>query len=195
MHITLVEFIALVVKYKYLILFPVFIVEGPVSTIIASYLASLPSHYLAVWPIVILAMAADLLGDFIYYSIGRWGRESRLVRKLKWLGLTPERLGKIDSHFEKHGGKTIAIGKLSHGVGWPTMIGAGVTRMPLWKFFSINTAVSLLKTGALVFIGYYYGESYQLFGQYIHYGGLIFSALAIFGVIIFFVIKNRKMAA
>ncbi len=191
MHFSLDEITLLIVHYKYLILFPFLILEGPVVTVIAAFLAS-PAHPILSLPILLVeVIAADLAGDVFYYCLGRFSSKSGILKWGAKFGLTPSRFQKLEDHFVDHGGKTIAAGKIGHGIGWPTMIAAGATRMNFWRFLSINLGVSLIKTGVLIFLGYYYGESYNVLSNYIHYGGLILSALLIGGIIAYILWKSR----
>ena len=59
-------------QYKYLILFPLAIIEGPIVTVIAGFLCSqaiLEPFY--VFPIIVIG---DILGDSLYYGLGRWSQ-------------------------------------------------------------------------------------------------------------------------
>ena len=62
--------LSLLYKYSYLILFPLVVVEGPIVTLIAGFLVS--TKFMAFIPAYITIIIADLVGDFGFYSIGRW---------------------------------------------------------------------------------------------------------------------------
>lgn len=192
MHLSLAEIMSLIIQHRYLILFPLLVVEGPIVTIIAAFLASPAGGTLSLPLLFIEVVAADLTGDIFYYSIGRWGREGFLFRLTQKVGLTRERFQKVEGYFDKHGGKTIALSKIGHGLGWPAMMAAGAARMRFLKFFFINLSVSILKSGFLIFLGYYYGRSYSTLSAYVHYGGVILSVLLLGGLVAYFLLRKKK---
>ena len=64
------EIFKLLFTYSYLILFPLVVVEGPIVTIIAGFLVSL--GFMDFIPTYLTIVSGDLVGDFVYYSAGRW---------------------------------------------------------------------------------------------------------------------------
>nr|MDQ2860784.1 hypothetical protein [Pseudomonadota bacterium] len=79
MHHDLLSQIApLVSQYGYAVLFPIAVVEGPAVTLVAGALvASGQFDGLLVFAMLV---AADLVGDALYYSLGRWGHTPFLER-------------------------------------------------------------------------------------------------------------------
>src|SRR3989338_6750213 len=65
--------IALLTTYKYLLLFPIVIVEGPIITVIAGFLSSLGQ--LNFFISYAIAVVGDVVGDCIYYALGFYGRQ------------------------------------------------------------------------------------------------------------------------
>src|SRR4051812_5717647 len=106
------QVIALLSTYRYWIIFPLAILEGPILTIILGFLVTLGQfNPFAVYAIIVLG---DFCGDLLHYSIGRWGRR---WLPLSWIGLTEERLHTGKKYFEKHKWKALISAKLVHGVG------------------------------------------------------------------------------
>lgn len=195
MHFTLDQITLLIIQYKYLILFPFLVIEGPVVTIIAAFLAS-PAHRELSLPILFVeVVVADLTGDIFYYCVGRFGGLRIVSRWGRKFGLTEARFLKIEEYFKNHGGKTIVAGKIGHGFGWPTMIVAGATRMNFFRFLSVCLGVSIIKSSFLMFLGYYYGKSYNELSNNVHNGGVILSAVLIGAIIVYFLIKRPKNRA
>jgi len=71
MFFSLQKIIGLLIAYKYAIIFPVAVIEGPAISIIAGYLGQ--SGYLNVFFVYVLIVLGDMFGDTIYYAIGRFG--------------------------------------------------------------------------------------------------------------------------
>jgi membrane protein DedA with SNARE-associated domain len=153
--------------YRYIVLFPIMVIEGPIITIIAGFLASL--DLLNVYVVYVVIITADLTGDFIYYAIGRWGRESFIDKWGKYIGLNKEKIIKVEAHFKRHQKKTLILGKLSHAVGMPILVAAGIAKVPLWDFFWFNFLATLPKSFFFLFIGYHFGQAYVKFDKYLDY--------------------------
>ena len=82
----------------------------------------------------------------MYYELGYYGRQRLINRWGHFLGITLERVERLEKHFEKHSGKTLIIGKLSHGVGAVVLVAAGIARVPFRKFIWDNFIHSLPKS-------------------------------------------------
>jgi len=183
---------SLLFQYKYLILFPGILFEGPILTMLGGFLAS-PSggSVMNIEAVFIVAVLADLTGDVLYYSIGRFSGSDFIEKYRKFLGLTQERLSKLKHYFERHGSKTIILGKISHGLGWPAMVAAGAAHMRFGKFMTINTIVSLGKTIILVALGYYYGKSSETLFKYVGWAGTALTIL-VFGIAFYILYAKKK---
>ena len=102
--------IYLLTQYRYYILFPLAIVEGPMITVIAGFFcANRFLNPLIVFPIIILG---DIIGDSFYYMLGRWGN-AKLPQKIgRRLGLNSERLDRVRVFFDSNPRKTIFFSKI-----------------------------------------------------------------------------------
>jgi len=167
MIFSLDQVIQWILVYRYFILFPVMVIEGPIITIIAGFLSSLK----ILNPIIvyIVIVAADITGDFIYYAIGRWGRERFIDRWGKYIGLNTSNIEKLEGYFEKHTKKTLIFGKISHAVGAPILVAAGIVRLPLWEFIWFNFWATLPKSFIFLMIGFYFGQAYVKLSKYLDY--------------------------
>jgi len=174
-------------NYRYLILFPLTVIEGPIVTVTAGLMSSLGlMNFYVVYMIVV---AGDLTGDGIYYSIGRWGRRP-LERWGKFIGVHPERIEKIEKHFINHGGKTLIAAKLSHAVGGIVLISAGIARIPFRKFIFFNFWATLPKSLILILIGYYFGNTYLRFQKFVDLAWLGTLAIAILMFVIYMFLRR-----
>jgi len=175
---------------EYLYLFPIALVEGPVVTIVAGFLCSVGVFTLITTYAVITI--ADVLSDIFYYLIGYYS-EKGIIRKYgHYVGLGSERIEKLRTHFEKHAGKTIIIGKFAYTIGTAVLIASGVAKTPFWKFLFYDLVASLPKSLLLLLIGYYAGESYMRVIYYFNYTGLISLFAFIVILIGYFFIKKKS---
>ena len=190
MFLNLDNIVLWLLYYKYAILFPITIVEGPIITVIAGFLSS--QGYLNILTVYGIVVAGDIVGDIIYYSIGRWGGRRFINHWGHFLHLGLGEITKLENHFAKHSGKTLIFGKLSHAIGAPILVAAGMAKIPLNKFIWFNFWPTLPKSLGLLIIGYYFGRAYQQIDRYIGYANLIIFSLAIAAIIIYFLFKRLK---
>lgn len=188
--IQLDSIIPLLETYKYLLLFPISIAEGPTITIIAGFLVSEG----VLNPIIayLVMVAGDVAGDTIYYSIGRWGGRSYIRKHGKFFGITESRVVHTEKHFKNHSIKTLLIGK-TNALGALVLSAAGLGKMPYLKFIIVNTLASSVKVIILIVIGYYFGRSYKLIDSYLGLTGAVITGITILALAIyFFAIRKPK---
>src|ERR1700681_1928234 len=99
----------LLTEYKYLILFPLAIVEGPIIAVIAGFLCTAGFlNPLLVFPIIVLG---DITGDSICYSIGRWGIP-KFIKKIGYrFGFNPKKIDRARIFFDSNPITTISLSK------------------------------------------------------------------------------------
>ncbi len=149
----------ILIQFGYPLIFAITIFEGPIVTVIGSFLASL--GYFNVFIIYAVVVTADMTGDVLWYLLGYFGREHFIERYGHYVGITAERIIKLEKHFSTHAGKTIFLAKITHAVGLPFIIAAGMARVRFKTFFSYSLLATLPKSLIFIFLGYYAGTSYQ----------------------------------
>jgi membrane protein DedA with SNARE-associated domain len=179
----------LLTAYGYFILFPIAVVEGPVVTLIAGFLASLGYFNLGI--VYAVAFAGDIVGDLIYYAIGRWGSK-RIVAKGKFLGVSVERIKKLESHFREHAGKTLLFGKWTHSIGGAILLAGGMSKVPLKKYLFYNSIGSIPKVLVFLLLGYYFGTAYKQINRYFEIASLAILLAIILMVVIYLRIKKIR---
>lgn len=172
---SLIKLIPWFIKYKYWVIFPIAVVEGPIITIITGFLASM--GYLGLVAGFLTVSIGDLVGDSLTYWIGRLGRERFVRRYGKYFGLTWARVEKLEHYFEKHSRATFLFGKFMHGSGYVTWFATGIARVPFGRFLGFNTITTAIKSTILILIGYYFGRAYMTFDSVLSKISLIVFAL------------------
>lgn len=184
--------LGLILKYKYTILFPILVFEGPVATIISGVLASSNFHEFNILFLYFFVLFADIFGDTMYYSIGRFAGPKLISKFKQWRGVTRDYETRVKSFFERYGNVAIFLGKITHGIGWPIMLAAGSVRMPYLRFILYCTAVSILKTAFLLAIGYYYAKDYSVIAYHIGSAGTSLLTLIIIAVVLGRVVLRKN---
>lgn len=195
LSLTLAEIVVLIKTYGYWLIFPIAFVEGPIITIICGWLSSL--GILNFFLVYLLVITADLSGDILYYSIGYWGGPP-LIRKFgKFLRIDLDQVLKMKNHFDNHGGKILAVGKITPHIGVITvLVGAGLSKYRFSLFIYYCLLTEMVAALILVSLGFYLGSAYQQIAIYLNYWG---AAVSIFAVLVVLVIiyrfywgKNKK---
>lgn len=191
----LTTFIAWLLTYKYLVLFPIAVIEGPIIAIICGSLAAAGQLNFAVAYAVIIA--GDLTGDSLYYALGRYGRAQVLHRWGHYIGLTEERANKVDRHFGQHARKTLILGKLAFSFEVPVIFSAGLARYPYLSFIEYMAIGALPKTLSLMLLGYFFGFSIAGAQHSLEYASLgsLAMIMVLATMIVIIRLSRRKLAA
>lgn len=164
------------------ILAPLSVLEGPIVTVIAAYLAQ--QQLLVLWQVVVCVIIGDLVGDLLHYAAGRGMLGWLPVRWQRRLGITPERIADMAKLFEAQGMRVLVVGKLTHAAGFAALIGAGAARMRLGPFLLANLLAGVPKSLAFVAIGYLFGEAHEAVGHWLTVGSAIVLVVIGGGVVI-----------
>jgi membrane protein DedA with SNARE-associated domain len=173
-HFVPLELIAMLGHYGYWVLIPIAVVEGPAITMVAGALVA--AGQMDGVTAAILLVLADLVGDALYYSLGRFGHGPVAGRLTKWLKVTPERLAKLEQRFRANDWKLILIGK-TQGLGSIILYFAGASRMPFLRYMVLNLVGTVPKVVLFELIGYFLGLGVLSSTHYMNYlTGVMFGA-------------------
>ncbi|MEO5635192.1 MAG: VTT domain-containing protein [Candidatus Paceibacterota bacterium] len=172
----------LLLTYKYFILLPLAIIEGPIIAVVCGFLITLKIfNPLLVYIILIIG---DLVGDAFIYYIGYRGKGL-----LRFFKITDEKLEKAKLYFKDNHKKAIIMSKLIHGIGFTGLIAAGASRVPYGKYFRTCVIISLIQSVIMIMIGVLFGHAYVRIGKYLNYYAA--GASVIFLVILLFVFLRK----
>lgn len=187
MSISVETVLTLLEANPYLLLFPLVLLEGPVSTVAAGLLVAAG---LMEWPLAYaIAVTADLAGDSLYYGLGRGARRPGVGGVLSRLGLTPERLGALEASFSGNAGQAILGAKVVDAAAVPVFVAAGLTKVGYRRFLGWTLAATAPKAALLMVLGYFAGGQALALIQRIDPGlaaGLALMVVAPVAVLVFF---------
>jgi membrane protein DedA with SNARE-associated domain len=175
------ELIRALSLWGYPIMLALMILEGPIVTIVAAFLASL--GYFNVFIVFGLSVAGDVIGDVILYYIGYLGGQKILPKAESFLKISQSTVEKLKQKFHKNSGRIIFYVKSTTGLSYITFITAGTLKMRLSKFVTFSILGGLVWSLFLVISGYFFGYAADKISGYIKYAG----AIIIFAVVIFFI--------
>lgn len=168
--------LALLTHYGYAIIFPISILEGPMVATLAGFLVSIGSLNAII--VFLLLLLGDMLGDTLYYALGRFTRRGKVPRWLGFLGIADHNVHIFEHYFQKHDWKIILLGK-TQAVGSVILFSAGFAKMPYKKFMGYNIVGSIPKIILFEGIGFYFGEAYNRLSTYFDYAAVASLALAL----------------
>jgi membrane protein DedA with SNARE-associated domain len=153
--------IASILVYRYFILIPGAIIEGPILSVISGMLIHI--DILQFWPTYLLLMTGDLIGDTLWYFVGyHWGKKF-VVRYGKYFSITEQSLDIVSHIYHKYHNAIIPISKVCMGFGFPgaVLTTAGIIKIPYRKFLFLNFLGQIFWTGGLLAIGYFLGDLFH----------------------------------
>ncbi|MCW2766672.1 MAG: putative DedA/PAP2 family phospholipid acid phosphatase [Nocardioides sp.] len=163
------------------------VLPGETALVVAGFAAQ--QGWIALWPMVAIAVGAAALGDSVGYEIGRRvGPRLRSSRLGRLVG--DDRWRRTDAFLHRYGGRAVLLGRFTAGMRALTPGMAGMARMPyLSTFLPWNIAGAAIWGGGCVLLGYTFSTSLAAIGSALTYGPLVLVALA---VAVFVVLKVRR---
>ena len=146
------------------------------------------------WAYVAMALAGGL--GYIVGSIGGWligyyGGRPLVERHGRWLHVTPHKLDRAESWFERYGDWAVAISRVTPVVRSFIAIPAGVFRMPLGRYTLLTIPGSLAWAFAFAGAGWAFGSRWEEFHHRFHYAEYVVAA-AILVVIVAGIVRHRR---
>ena len=184
--------ILLLTKYRYFILFPLAILEGPILAVLAGFLCM--RGLLNIWIVFPVILLGDMIGDSICFAFGKWGIPGFIRRTIYKIGFDPVRLERAKKLLAMHPRTTIPLSKLALGVGVFGIYLIGNSGISYQQFIRICLLTSFFQYLIYLGIGIFFGQAYALINQYLNYTAsiLIILLLAV-GVFIFIQSMRRKL--
>ena len=130
--------------------------------------------------ILVSAILGAVLGDSVSYWLGRrfGGGIARIWPFTRYRDLLPRGI----EFFERHGGKSVFIGRFFGPIRAVIPLAAGVMRMPRGRFWFANVTSALVWAPMLLFVGDLAGEAGERLIGSANMLVLVFGGLTLFGV-------------
>jgi membrane protein DedA with SNARE-associated domain len=170
-------------------------VPAPGETILIAAALYAGAGQLNIAAVIVIGIAAAILGDNVGYLIGRTGGHALVLRYGKYVLLTPERFEKAERFFTRHGGKVVTIARFVEGLRQANGIIAGTTKMPWRRFLVFNALGAALWVGVWAGIGYAAGDHITtIYRQVNRYSLYVLAALGavVAALIVRAVVRRRR---
>jgi membrane protein DedA with SNARE-associated domain len=142
------------------------------------------------WAVVIAGVAANVVGSWIAWAAGYFGRIELLDRN-KLVHINPKHLAWADRWFERHGDATVFWSRMLPIVRTFISLPAGVARMPFWRFTVLTTLGCIPWMFGLTLLGREVGDNWRELQEKMHYFDYLIAALIVIGAV-YLLIRWRK---
>jgi membrane protein DedA with SNARE-associated domain len=159
----LVQMVAAWGIWAYVLLAALIPINGPIVTLIAGVAAS--TGGLSLPGVFIASAGGNLTGDSLWYIVGYLGKVEWIERYGGWLGIRMTHIRRIQRLIHERAGRLLVTAKLTMVFMIPTLIAAGLARVP-WRRSIVYLALAeVIWTGGLIALGYFFGHSLQQLEQ------------------------------
>jgi membrane protein DedA with SNARE-associated domain len=140
---------------------------------------------------VAAGVAANVVGSWIAYAIGYFGRIELLERHGAKLHIKRSHIEWADRWFSEHGEVTVFFARMLPIIRTFISLPAGVARMPFWRFTAFTLLGCIPWVFLLAFVGKQAGDNWTQWKDSLHYVDYTVAALIVIGVV-YLVIRRRR---
>ena len=174
----------------YGVVFLLMIVEGDIALFTFSFLASQGSFQVGYLTMSVFFGA--LLGDVVWYSLGRYILEAPM---LQWLKAIVERMARpINQHLQERPFHTLFLTKFTYGIHHAILARAGMMKNPLRTLLKTDIPAVFCWMMAIGSLGYFSGASFGSLKHYLKLGEVIFLSCVILFIVLERVLRNKVKA-
>jgi membrane protein DedA with SNARE-associated domain len=135
-------------------------------------------HY-SLFVLTVVGVAGNLVGSWIAYAVGYYGRIDLLETHGRKVGIRPHHLEWADRWFERYGSATVFFSRLLPVIRTFISLPAGVAKMPFWRFTALTLAGCVPWVLLLAFIGKQAGSRWSSWKDHLHYVDYAMAALLV----------------
>jgi membrane protein DedA with SNARE-associated domain len=140
--------------------------------------------------IVVAGVLGNLVGSWIAYAVGYYGRID-LLEKNKLIHISPKHLKWADDWFARYGNATVFFSRMLPIIRTFISLPAGVAKMPFWRFSAYTLLGSLPWVLMLAIVGEKVGDNWEDWRHKLGYLDYVVLAAILAGAI-YLVVKRRR---
>ena len=168
--------------WTYIILGLLVAIEGPIATLLGAAAAS--AGLMRPLPVFFAAATGNLTADSLWYTLGYLGKTEWIMHFGRRMGMTENLIEHLKQNMIKHATKVLFLAKLTLSFVIPSLIAAGLLRVPWRRWLPPLIVAETLWTGSLLLIGYYTTEALKRVERGIEYAALSISVIFVVAVVI-----------
>ena len=140
--------------------------------------------------IVVAGVLGNLVGSWIAYAVGYYGRLDLLERN-RLVHVSPRQLARADDWFERYGSATVFFGRMLPLARTFVSLPAGVAKMPFWRFTALTAAGCVPFVTALALVGKAVGSNWETWRHNLGYVDYLVVVLVVVGIVYWLVRRRR----
>ncbi len=141
--------------------------------------------------VTLVGSFANLVGSWVAYAIGWYGRVDILEKHGRKLHIKPSHLAWADRWFERHGDATVFFTRMLPIIRTFISLPAGVARMPFLRFSVLTFLGCVPWVFMLTYIGQQVGANWTEWKDSLHYVDYAVAACIVLGVA-YLVVRRRR---
>ncbi len=149
-------------------------------------------HLSSVWLAIVLAVAAELVGQSIAYAVGRFGGRPFIDKYGRYIHFHHRQMERVERFFQRYGKFAIFICRFIPVVRGIVGIPAGIAEMPLGPFYLWTFCGSAIFCGGLVLLGNALGTHADVVVDAVRKYALLILVLGIVALIVFLFLQSRR---
>ena len=166
---------------------------GETALVAAAVLAS--QGHLKIWLVILIGAASAIVGDNLGYLLGRrLGREV-LVSRGPFHAQRERVIDIGDRYFQRHGAKTVFIGRWIAWIRFATAWLAGINGMPFRTFFAWNAFGGVTWAVSYGLLGYFGGQAVVNVAERVGIVAAIVLAVVVLGGFVLVRLRERRAHA
>ncbi|HXE44833.1 MAG TPA: DedA family protein [Conexibacter sp.] len=136
-------------------------------------------------------VAGNVVGSWIAYAVGYYGRMELVERHGDKLHVSPSRLALAERWFQRWGPIAVLLGRLLPIVRAFISVPAGVARMAFWRFTLYTAIGSIPWCLGLVYAGQQTRHNWTRWKDALHYVDYVVLVLLVAGIVVWIVRRRR----
>ena len=148
-------------------------------------------HPYSLVELVAVGSAANLVGSWIAYAVGYYGRVDLLEKHGSKLHIRKKDLERADRWFARHGDATVFFTRMLPLVRTFISLPAGVARMPFWRFSLFTAAGCVPWVLLLTILGQQAGNRWKTWRHRLEYVDYAVVAAVVVGII-YLIVRRRR---
>lgn len=173
--------------WTYLLLIFLIAIEGEIAILVGAGAAS--AGFLNLPAVFAVAVLGNLISDILWYLLGYYGKIDWLLYRMKWIGITPQKLSLMIDRIQQDAIKLLVFAKLTNWMTIPALIATGVARVSWRRWFLLILFSNILVAAVMVPLGYYMTSSLLQIQKGVSYAAFAFTLL--FVIVAIFYIRHH----
>lgn len=163
--------------WSYVLLTVLVATEGPLSTLLGAVAAA--AGILDVRLVFLATLTGNVAGDVLWYAVGYTGKVESLLHRSPWLGSKRRHLERLKREMHAHAAKLLIFAKLAYGLIVPTLVAAGMARVPWRRWFPTVFVMETCWSLLLIWAGFHAAGWIRRFEEGLSVGGALILAVGV----------------